>query len=342
MTEFLEGKILSERIKAVVEYDNLWCAVAFWGHGVVTELFGGETLDRSDVQVICDLSMGATNPTALRALGAPNSKNIRYLNDLHAKVYISDFGAVIGSANASRNGIGFNQSDPGLLEAGVFVPKNSDVWRAAAQWFDLKFEKAQVIGDAELNEAQLEWDTRLHYGVKKIEKNSGSFLDYDPDRHGLVYLLWWTAYPEDDKIKYIDKIVGIFDEDECNHLHPNDLNMRQSWACNYRVGNSGLLDQRCNPRLFYITDKEPDAVSGDNGYVDIVFQRSAESTPVAPFNFSDKVLLSAFRSIMSLDAFAPLRGDGETPWLARDHIELMHRFWRQVQDEYRRNQNQKA
>jgi hypothetical protein len=110
-----------------------------------------EAHDISDIKIVCNISMGVTCQDALKELGAPNNEQLRCHDSLHAKVYISDFGAIIGSANASENGIGYVKGESGkLLEAGIFCPAGSDGYAKASAWFDIVFRESRKVDDAEL------------------------------------------------------------------------------------------------------------------------------------------------------------------------------------------------
>lgn len=149
MSEFLAGEDLSNRIRNVVEGGDVKCAVAFWGDN----RFEIAADQMQNWKIACDLSMGATSPEELRRLGAPRNKNLRYFMGLHSKVYISDRGVVVGSANASARALGFDGRPAFLLEAGTFHASDSDVWIAASNWFNGVFDKSSQIDQAALEEA---------------------------------------------------------------------------------------------------------------------------------------------------------------------------------------------
>jgi len=199
MVEFLHGKALSKRIKEVVAGENLFCAVAFWGNGAVQELFDEPQLTRKDVRIVCDLSMGATSPETLKQLGAPNNENLLHYPGLHAKVYWSDTGMIVGSANASNNGIGFMGEGAGLLETGVFLKPERATWQQALRWFEDDFlEQAAQIDNAALEVARNRWLSRQRAG-KRANPPQGhrpSFLQVlrdDPWLFGDVVFVFSTA-----------------------------------------------------------------------------------------------------------------------------------------------------
>ena len=133
MAGFLTGAELAEAIRDVLSGADVRCAVAYWGGGIE------KAFPTSDgppaARIICDVTRGGTSPKALVTMGAPRNKDLRHVPDLHAKVYISDLGAVVGSANASDNGIGFNAA-PGLIEAGVLLRPDEESFAEAAEWFE--------------------------------------------------------------------------------------------------------------------------------------------------------------------------------------------------------------
>ena len=344
MAEFLYGDQLSQKIREIFRGENVRCAVAFWGRDAVKELFGTDVLERDDVHVVCDLSMGGTNPATLRAFGAPDNQNIRFHDGLHAKVFLSENGAIVGSANASNNGIGFMEGDAPLTEAGIFIEVNSEPWQKASEWFKALFsDRAQTVDTDALNAAQLAWDRRCGAGGQRVVQERLDFLGYDPNIHELVYVLWYCDAEGD--IGYSEEGITELNpniSEYTHHMSPADDDLRGSWICHFRINaRNGLADGRMAPRLFFANTLVHGAVDGDPGYDNLLGESPHGIRPDAPFSFDDNTLVEAFRrKINNPDGpYAILRGavdENDEVWLARDHVELMHRFWRDVQDEYRR------
>ncbi|OIQ65509.1 hypothetical protein GALL_529310 [mine drainage metagenome] len=119
--------------------------------------------------------MGGCWPGALEELGAPNNDRLRRYDGLHAKVYISDKGMVVGSPNASANGIGFQNRNPVWLEAGTFHPGKSEAWHEAIKWFDQIYRNANKVDDAALAEAQRLYQRTPGQWVLPVRE--GSILD---------------------------------------------------------------------------------------------------------------------------------------------------------------------
>jgi hypothetical protein len=122
----LHGNDLAEAVRSLFETDGLRCAVAFWGPEMAA-------LARSrKVEVVLDISMNCTSRAALEALGVAEGMpadvvdRIGVLDGLHAKLYLGDDVAIVGSANASGNALGRSGGLPKLQEAGVLLGRQSD------------------------------------------------------------------------------------------------------------------------------------------------------------------------------------------------------------------------
>ena len=177
---FLGDQEIGPAIKCVISAARLRCAVAFWGNGAAQNLFAGAP--PPDARIICDISMGGSNPKELKRLGAPDNENLKQLPGLHAKVYLSEQGLITGSANASNNGIGFVTS-ANLVEAGTFHAPRTETYKQAANWFERIWACSSKIDATALALAEDMWRR------KNIPPNRdplpGSLLDAvaaDPQR----------------------------------------------------------------------------------------------------------------------------------------------------------------
>lgn len=177
--QFMTGNDLANAIKHVLAGTNVRCAVAFWGIGAETLL---NKAGDAQPRIICDVMLGGTSPNALRALGAPKNEDLRHIPSFHAKVYISDRGAIIGSANASQNGVGLD-GPPILTEAGVRLAPDSETFRQAESWFETQWEASIQVDDAGLDLATQRF--RPGRSLSGLPVRPGSLLDLiaaDPDR----------------------------------------------------------------------------------------------------------------------------------------------------------------
>src|SRR5262249_43782149 len=142
--------------------------------------------------------MGGSNPKELEALGAPKNKNLKHIQGLHAKTYLSDGGLIVCSANASNNGVGF-VNVPRLIEAGVFHPAQSEVYKSASRWFDAIWETAKPVDEGGLALARRSWPRGAPGNQSpppKRKPDPASLLDTvvdDPMRFGEVGFAFTTT-----------------------------------------------------------------------------------------------------------------------------------------------------
>lgn len=186
MAEFLNGVSLVAAVKRVLEGENVRCAVAFWGEGAA-EFLSSDDESRKGVRIVCDLSMGCTSPRALRKLGAPTNDRLRFHDHLHAKVYLSDIGAVIGSANMSANALGFG-GKVRHREAAMFLDTDEDGFQEAVDWFDALYDGSKKVNRKALKRTE----ERHRPGPAMVDSPSvrkSSILDLvvaDPDAFGNI------------------------------------------------------------------------------------------------------------------------------------------------------------
>jgi PLD-like domain len=116
-------------------------AVAFWGNGAVRNLGLGQR--KGETRILRDLFSGGCNPDEIKRLLKPKIE-VRYLKGLHAKLYCTDDGTVVGSSNASTNGLGDEDAElAGNIELNVFFDAKS-LQVAAREWFDRQWKDAEL------------------------------------------------------------------------------------------------------------------------------------------------------------------------------------------------------
>lgn len=112
---------------------SLDIAVAFWGEGSLSEL--GLDKGNRDVRILLDLSAGATNPVVVRELLALYPTKIRCIPRLHAKTFIGVNELIVGSANASANGLGIEGREAShWIEMGILC-NDIEAVQDAKHWF---------------------------------------------------------------------------------------------------------------------------------------------------------------------------------------------------------------
>lgn len=159
---FLSSENYLDHLKQLIAgSQHLSIAVAFWGKGA-EKLF--ENWQGKKLRIICNLESGATNPEVITAIREWKGKKVfevevRTLGDLHAKVVLGEHEAIMGSANISANGLGYEASEcSGWQEAGLRVA-DQQVLKTARDWFEQQWQRAgQDLTDDQLDQARLAWE----------------------------------------------------------------------------------------------------------------------------------------------------------------------------------------
>lgn len=158
MVELILSNKLRQSVSALVKGEQPRLAVAFWGEGAAEQL--GILAVAKKCRIICNLSTGGTNPKEIRKLIAAGA-TIKQMDKLHAKVYLANGRAIVGSSNASANGLSFQGDDlKGWVEANLFAQEDA-LTRQLDDWFEkLWKEEARPIKEKDLLTAELSWSRR--------------------------------------------------------------------------------------------------------------------------------------------------------------------------------------
>lgn len=141
---FLEVRKLAKNSK------NLDIAVAFWGANAVHETRLSEC---RNIRVLCDLYSGACDPSEIRQLAIVGAE-VRACDGMHAKVWLGTDECILGSANASAAGLGYNNYSPMNDEACLYT-KNPVLVQDVQKWFDCLWARSRTITEEDIRSVQL-------------------------------------------------------------------------------------------------------------------------------------------------------------------------------------------
>ena len=168
---FVVGDELSAAVATVLKGDNVRCAVAFIGKRA------WEALKQPAAKIVCNVDGGSTSADGLEKLSEVLGGKLRWTPNLHAKVYLSSNGAVIGSANFTGNGLGIpTMRGARLIEAATVHAADCAVFETASTWFDRLYDDAKIVGDAEIDRARKLFRPENTTSTK-LAPRTGSILD---------------------------------------------------------------------------------------------------------------------------------------------------------------------
>jgi len=157
---FLDEKAALSEIKSMLaNAREAKIAVAFWGRGASASL--GLARASLDVTVICNLDSGACNPREVGdILKALPEKRVFSDPRLHAKVYWTPTRAIVGSSNASANGLAVEgRSLDGWAEGNILI-EDVLTLEQIKEWFELRLKASYEIKNSHLQLAADLWDRR--------------------------------------------------------------------------------------------------------------------------------------------------------------------------------------
>ena len=160
---FLTGADIQTEVRAIASRTgDILAAVAYWGSGAADRTALTQQDRPGNVRVICDLLSGACNPAeieVLRKLGI----TVKTLDRLHAKVWIGGNDVIVGSANASRNGLPGDGEHGANVEAAT-LSQDPRLALALTAWFEEQWKASSAIEDRHLEQARQLWKRRAKSG----------------------------------------------------------------------------------------------------------------------------------------------------------------------------------
>ena len=160
---FLTGPEIRTEVRRISRRPGkLRAAVAYWGDGAAERTGLSERKKPEQVRIICDLLSGACNPGEITAL-MQRGIRVKTLDRLHAKVWINGNEVILGSANASRNGLPVTEDDArqANIEA-AFLSGDPNLSREVTKWFKNQWRLASEIDADRLAQAEELWERRRH------------------------------------------------------------------------------------------------------------------------------------------------------------------------------------
>jgi hypothetical protein len=125
-----------------------------------------------NLRVICWLSSTNTNPLAVRQLIKRRSTKVRQRDGMHAKVYLTNMGAVVGSANLSAKALSEIEQN-GQDEAAVLL-KDKISRNTIDKWFRKLWDEPETrkITEEDLNQAEIAYRKAHKSGGRKSKSKN--------------------------------------------------------------------------------------------------------------------------------------------------------------------------
>ena len=215
---FLAGADIQTQVRTIASHGGkVMAAVAYWGRDAAKRTGLSEHRCPANVRIICDLLSGACNPDEIEALKQLGFC-VKKLDRLHAKVWIGGDDVIVGSANASQNGLlgEGEQAAKSNVEAAI-LSHDPTLASEVKAWFEQQWCHSSKIEDQDLAQAREIWKRRQRSGgrgftptlIEKIQK-PGPLDRFSSLR--LIAYLDEGATPEAEA--FVGKNSGLYYTDE--------------------------------------------------------------------------------------------------------------------------------
>jgi hypothetical protein len=326
--KWLVGNDVLQAVRAITTENKVRCAVAFWGAGAEA-LF--EDMAVQKPQIICNLATGGTNPEVIQKL-QENGATVRHHDRLHAKVYIGQQRAVIGSANASVNGLGLEAAEQAHWnEAAVEVDNPSE----QTAWFKRLWKESLPVEAGDLERAR---------ELFRRRRRLASFEAFDTEMTPLPLVSWFNSAEGEVDRDRLRQDLGSDDDEAANRVEwgeqvTGDEDVRvlkdTHWVLRWRITSQGSASKKENPWWARI---QGTLVRGAWRQGDDILDVVLGSEPVRgtePFDPRDKEFVAAFREVIARPKFALLREtDYEGSFYTDARLDLTRQFWRTLKGVY--------
>lgn len=235
--EWLQGQM--------ADSETATLAVAFWGAGAATELgIVNRSASGKPLRIVCNLRMGGTNPEEIRTLMALSNVVVEQSDALHGKVYLFDESALIGSSNASANGLSFQGKGAlGWDEANVAV-RDSETLAALQDWVGAL--RSRPIGEEDLVRAEKAWEARRGVLVPLSAKRSIADLLKDGSdalRGRGLYVVVYSSGLSREGTRAVAEAQGEHGDNVDAFEDWPDLPLKGSLICFWRMENGAVEPQ---------------------------------------------------------------------------------------------------
>ena len=311
---------------------TLRIATAFIGTGA-SRFIGSQC---TDAKIVCNLSMGSTNPQEIVTLIQRFGKsNVRQVNNLHAKLYIGSEYAIVGSANMSHNGLGFQPT--ALREAGYRFPLEPSNRHSSLDWFDQLWAEAREITEKDLKNAEEKWKRRDKNRDGEWNFDSRNICHYDFDRDDFPLLDWfgsstreiidntpihpallsgWSSLQE-----AVDGGVGIECEKDSHHIQ------KDRWVLRFH------LRKNATPEWDQLSGIVLPCICRHTGETEAksVALVKKDTNGAGPFDM-DKAITVAFQQLLfRSEKYQELCNNEFKGCWFEPRLELMRQFWKELQ-----------
>ncbi|MDF3098902.1 hypothetical protein SB394_16695 [Burkholderia sp. BCCIQ04A] len=248
-----------------------------------------------------------TNPAAIVEIAeVVGWEQVHFLDNLHAKIYLGERGAAVGSFNLTANGL----SAEGLQEVGFIVDDAPALAELRARLDDYRQQAdmaypTTVAKLARLAELRTKWDRAIKQGVIRNDAKVTTLDAYRPVSTDEIYVCWVSG-----KITYTDQIVSHRTVNSTVSFLESDTVQPDRWILCWVPRVDGHPDERCRPYWQHI-DEVIEGGAHEAPYTKAAVERIGRAELPPPFELTDAAV-HALYAVLNSGEFPEFLYDQET------------------------------
>lgn len=238
-----------------------------------------------------------TNPTAIVEIAeAIGWENVHFLDNLHAKIYLGERGAAVGSFNLTANGL----SAVGLQEAGFLIDDAQTLaeLRSLLDSYQRQAAVAYPTTAAKLErlaELRALWDRAIKQGVIRNDAQATTLDAYRPVSADGIYVCWSLG-----DLTYTDQIVSPGTVNNTLSFLESDNVQPDRWILCWTPRVNGYPDERHRPYWMHI-DEVVEGGAQEAPYTKVAIERTGKTDLPPPFELTAAAVHALYAVLNSGD-----------------------------------------
>lgn len=287
-------------------------------------------IDTSQLQEIVVSPTLGSNPYAIAEIAKTIGwENVHFLKNLHAKIYIGENAAAVGSFNLTANGL---SAEVHALEEAGFIVRDSATCLALRTLYDrYKAEaKKQYRTTPEkkdrLKELRTFMDRGIANGLLHGVHIKVAFADYVPVDKNEIYICWSAG-----ELQLNEEVVSEAILSQTLSFLESDEIKPDRWILCWEANEDGSPVESTSPYWIHIDDVVPHGCLGNPGaYTKLAAERIDRVLPAYPFELT-KDVVRAFYHVLNSNLFPEFLPGGDESWSINptmDRIPAFFAAWR--------------
>ncbi|VWD20167.1 hypothetical protein BLA18110_05363 [Burkholderia lata] len=248
-----------------------------------------------------------TNPVAIVEIAdAIGWEHVHFLDNLHAKIYLGERGAAVGSFNLTANGL----SAEGLQEAGFLVDDDQTLAELRTRLGDYRQQATTAYPTtaaklSRLAELRTQWDRAIKQGVIRNDAQATTLDAYRPVSADEIYVCWVSG-----EITYTEQVVSHSTVNDTVSFLESDTVLPDRWILCWMPRADGHPDERRRPYWLHI-DEVVEAGAHEAPYTKVAVERTGRAELPPPFELTDAAV-HALYAVLNSGEFPEFLDDHET------------------------------